>query len=192
MFFSIPATGKAREKKPKEEPKKEMPKEEAPSIPPPPPGPPPPPPPPPAPVDDTPADAHAAAAALYPSMRPDYDPEARAADEAPRKRIAPPADAARPTSVFLSGLPLTVKDSELQQFLRGCGVLQSIKKVRDRGVFNGCAIVTFGGTACVEIINQGVMFRRWRGAPVINVHTQVPTPSSARWSGRAARWGARP
>ena len=101
--------------------------------------------PPPAPVDDTPADAHAAAAALYPSMRPDYDPEARAADEAPRKRIAPPADAARPTSVFLSGLPLTVKDSELQQFLRGCGVLQSIKKVRDRGVFNGCAIVTFGG-----------------------------------------------
>ena len=44
MFFSIPATGKAREKKPKEEPKKEVPKEEAPSIPPPPPGPPPPPP----------------------------------------------------------------------------------------------------------------------------------------------------
>ena len=144
MFFSIPATGKAREKKPKEEPKKEMPKEEAPSIPPPPPGPPPPPPPP-APEEDTPRDAHAAAAALYPSMRPDYDPEARAADEAPRKRVAPPADAARPTSVFLSGLPLTVKDSELQQFLRGCGVLQSIKKVRDRGVFNGCAIVTFGG-----------------------------------------------
>ena len=192
MFFSIPATGKAREKKPKEEPKKEMPKEEAPSIPPPPPGPPPPPPPPPAPVDDTPADAHAAAAALYPSMRPDYDPAERAADEAPRKRTVVVEDAARPTSVFLSGLPLTVKDSELQQFLRGCGVLQSIKKVRDRGVFNGCAIVTFGGTACVEIINQGVMFRRWRGAPVINVHTQVPTPSSARWSGRAARWGARP
>ena len=192
MFFSIPATGKAREKKPKEEPKKEMPKEEAPSIPPPPPGPPPPPPPPPAPVDDTPADAHAAAAALYPSMRPDYDPAERAADEAPRKRTVVVEDAARPTSVFLSGLPLTVKDSELQQFLRGCGVLQSIKKVRDRGVFNGCAIVTFGGTACVEIINQGVMFRRWRGAPVINVHTQVPTPSSARWSGRAARSGARP
>ena len=97
-------------------------------------------------TDDTPIDAHAAAAALYPSMRPDYDPEARAADEAPRKRVAPPADdAVRPTSVFLSGLPLTVKDSELQTFLRGCGVLQSIKKVRDRGVFNGCAIVTFGG-----------------------------------------------
>ena len=143
MFFTIPATGKARDKKPKEEPKKEVPKEEAPSIPPPPPGPPPLPPPPA--QEDTPRDAHAAAAALYPSMRPDYDPEARAADEAPRKRVAPPADAARPTSVFLSGLPLTVKDSELQQFLRGCGVLQSIKKVRDRGVFNGCAIVTFGG-----------------------------------------------
>ena len=147
MFFSIPATGKARERKPKEEPKKEVPKEEAPSIPPPPPGPPPPPPPPPpAPEEDTPRDAHAAAAALYPSMRPDYDPEARAADEAPRKRAVVVEDAARPTSVFLSGLPLTVKDSELQQFLRGCGVLQSIKKVRERGVFNGCAIVTFGGT----------------------------------------------
>ena len=144
MFFTIPTTGKARDKKPKEQPKKEVPKEEAPSIPPPPPGPPPPPPPPPA-QEDTPRDAHAAAAALYPSMRPDYDPEARPADEAPRKRIAPPADAARPTSVFLSNLPLTVKDSELQTFLRGCGVLQSIKKVRDRGVFNGCAIVTFGG-----------------------------------------------
>ena len=192
MFFSIPATGKARDKKPKEAPKEE-PKEkpQEPSIPPPPPGPPPPPPPPPPLPTTAPIDAHAAAAALYPSMRPDYDPEARAADEAPRKRTVV-VDAARPTSIFLSGLPLTVKDSELQQFLRGCGVLQSIKKVRDRGVFNGCAIVTFGGTACVEIINQGVMFRRWRGAPVINVHTQVPTPSSARWSGRAARWGARP
>ena len=146
MFFTIPATGKARDKKPKEVPK-EAPKEEAPpSIPPPPPGPPPPPPPPPAPEADTPRDAHEAAAALYPSMRPDYDPEARAADEAPRKRTVVGEDAARPTSVFLSGLPLTVKDSELQQFLRGCGVLQSIKKVRDRGVFNGCAIVTFGGT----------------------------------------------
>ena len=148
MFFSIPATGKARDKKPKEEPK-EAPKEEAPaaqSIPPPPPGPPPPLPPPPAPEEDTPkVDAHAAAAALYPSMRPDYDPAERAADEAPRKRTVVVEDAARPTSVFLSGLPLTVKDSELQQFLRGCGVLQSIKKVRDRGVFNGCAIVTFGG-----------------------------------------------
>ena len=144
MFFSIPATGKARDKKPKELPK-EVPKEEAPepSIPPPPPGPPPPPPP--APEADTPRDAHAAAAALYPSMRPDYDPEARAADEAPRKRTVVVEDAARPTSVFLSDLPLTVKDSELQTFLRGCGVLQSIKKVRDRGVFNGCAIVTFGG-----------------------------------------------
>ena len=104
----------------------------------------PPPPPPPA-QEDTPTDAHAAAAALYPSMRPDYDPEARAADEAPRKRTVVVEDAARPTSVFLSGLPLTVKDSELQTFLRGCGVLHSIKKVRDRGVFNGCAIVTFGG-----------------------------------------------
>ena len=137
MFFTIPATGKARDKKPKELPK-EVPKEEAPepSIPPPPP---------PA-QEDTPSDAHAAAAALYPSMRPDYDPEARAADEAPRKRTVVVEDAARPTSVFLSGLPLTVKDSELQTFLRGCGVLQSIKKVRDRGVFNGCAIVTFGGT----------------------------------------------
>ena len=148
MFFSIPATGKARDKKPKEEPK-EAPKEEAPaaqSIPPPPPGPPPPLPPPPAPEEDTPkVDAHAAAAALYPSMRADYDPQERAADEAPRKRTVVVEDAARPTSVFLSGLPLTVKDSELQQFLRGCGVLQSIKKVRDRGVFNGCAIVTFGG-----------------------------------------------
>ena len=83
-------------------------------------------------------------------MRPDYDPEARAADEAPRKRAVVVEDAARPTSVFLSGLPLTVKDSELQTFLRGCGVLQSIKKVRDRGVFNGCAIVTFGGVDAVE------------------------------------------
>ena len=148
MFFSIPATGKARDKKPKEEPQKEVPKEEAPSIPPPPPGPPPPPPPPPpAPEEDTPkVDAHAAAAALYPSMRADFDPEERAADEAPRKRTVVVEDAARPTSVFLSGLPLTVKDSELQSFLRGCGVLQSIKKVRERGVFNGCAIVTFGGT----------------------------------------------
>ena len=145
MFFSIPATGKARVKKPKEVVPKEEPKEEAPSIPPPPPGPPPPPPPPPPAQEDTPGDAHAAAAALYPSMRPDYDPAERAADEAPRKRTVVVEDAARPTSVLLSGLPLTVKDSELQQFLRGCGVLQSIKKVRDRGVFNGCAIVTFGG-----------------------------------------------
>ena len=147
MFFSIPATGKARDKKPKDVPKEEAPKQkpQEPTIPPPPPGPPPPPPPP-APADDTPKeDVHAAAAALYPSMRPDYDPEARAADEAPRKRTVVVEDAARPTSVFLSGLPLTVKDSELQTFLRGCGVLQSIKKVRDRGVFNGCAIVTFGG-----------------------------------------------
>ena len=146
MFFSIPATGKARDKKPKDVPKEEAPKQkpQEPTIPPPPPGPPPPPPPP-APEEDTPRDAHAAAAALYPSMRPDYDPEERAADEAPRKRPVVVEDAARPTSVFLSGLPLTVKDSELQQFLRGCGVLQSIKKVRDRGVFNGCAIVTFGG-----------------------------------------------
>ena len=146
MFFSIPATGKARDKKPKVV-VEEAPKEEAPaaqSIPPPPPGPPPPPPPPPAAQEDTPRDAHAAAAALYPSMRADYDPETHR-EEAPRKRAAQPMDAARPTSVFLSGLPLTVKDSELQQFLRGCGVLQSIKKVRDRGVFNGCAIVTFGG-----------------------------------------------
>ena len=151
MFFSIPATGKARVKKPKEVVPKEEPKEEAPSIPPPPPGPPPPPPPPPPAQEDTPeVDAHAAAAALYPSMRPDYDPEARAADEAPRKRTVVVEDAARPTSVFLSGLPLTVKDSELQTFLRGCGVLQSIKKVRDRGVFNGCAIVTFGGVGAVE------------------------------------------
>jgi len=166
MFFSIPATGKARAKKPKEVVPKEEPKEEAPSIPPPPPGPPPPPPPPPPAQEDTPRDAHAAAAALYPSMRADFDPEARAADEAPRKRTVVVEDAARPTSVFLSGLPLTVKDSELQTFLRGCGVLQSIKKVRERGVFNGCAIVTFGGPARVEI-NQGVMLRRWRGAPEI-------------------------
>ncbi len=192
MFFSIPATGKARDRKPKEVVPQEEPKAkpQEPSIPPPPPGPPPPPPPPPLPTT-APIDAHAAAAALYPSMRPDYDPEARAADEAPRKRVAPPADAARPTSVFLSGLPLTVKDSELQTFLRGCGVLQSIKKVRDRGVFNGCAIVTFGGTARAEI-NQGVMLRRWRGRLKFNVHAQVPAPSSARWSGRAARSGARP
>ena len=43
-----------------------------------------------------------------------------------------------------------VRDSELQTFLRGCGVIQSIRKVRDRGVFNGCAIITFGGVGAVE------------------------------------------
>ena len=65
MFFSIPATGKARDKKPKEEPKKEVPKEEAPTIPPPPPpGPPPPPPPPPADEFEEPGDDDALDAEL--------------------------------------------------------------------------------------------------------------------------------
>ena len=106
MFFSIPATGKARDKKPKELPKEE-PKEKAPGT-----------------HDSAAAarpaaaaaaastltrtrleDVHAAAAALYPSMRPDYDPEARAADEAPRKRTVVVEDAARPTSSFCLACP---------------------------------------------------------------------------------------
>ena len=122
-------------------------------------------------------------------MRPDYDPEARAADEAPRKRTVAVDGACRPTSVFLSGLPLTVKDSELQTFLRGCGVLQSIKKVRDRGVFNGCAIVTLasrpcgnqpGSLCCVD----GV------GRLKFNVHTQVAGAVERALGGRAAGSGA--
>jgi len=153
MFFSIPATGKAREKKPTKESKKK----EAPlSIPPPPPGPSPPLPPEYAPTEPKPAEvapedaAHAAAAARYPSMRPDFDAEARAAAEAPRQAKHTTDPPVRPTSVFLSNLPLMVRDSELQTFLRGCGVIQSIRKVRDRGVFNGCAIITFGGVGAVE------------------------------------------
>ena len=116
-------------------------------------------------------------------MRPDYDPEARAAEEAPRKRTVRRGRRRRRPASFR--LPPDGKDSELLDLFEGLRRAKTIAKVRDRGVFNGCAIVTFMSRP-VRKSTREFCYVDGVGRLKFNVHTQV-----RRRRARAERVGPR-